>query len=270
MVTPEFFATVIRAQLPEPHASLLNGIILGLPVKFDQTLYQQLKEVGIIHIAVLSGSNINLLTNMISQLVRPLGVKVASCISIIGIISFIFFVGAEPPLIRAGCMSILTLIARIFGRKTMSLYLLFVSALIISIFWPDWLRTVSFQLSFAATLGIILASHTRQKTTNIQKKSKLLQTYLNEELKISLAAQLFTTPIIFFYFKQISFIAPVTNVLISWTIAPLMVFGLATAILGKIHYMLGYLPGLCSYTLLSYIIFIVKLLAQVPFGFLSF
>ncbi len=268
---PTVFTEVINSYLPETHAALLNGIIFGVKSKTDKVFYDQLKTVGLIHIVVLSGMNITLLSTLITKITSFLSKKISIIISILSIILFIIFVGPAAPIIRAGCMGILTLIAVLFGRKTITLYSLLLSAIFIAIFWPQWPKTISFQLSYAATFGLIIFTKpiSKDDKKNNTKISRI-KNYLSDELYTSLAAQVFTVPLIFIFFRQISFISPLANILVSWLIAPLMIFGFLTAFLGSIHYYLGLIPSYICYIILSYIIFIVKLLAEIPFASVKF
>ena len=273
MLSTYFFTQVINGYLPEPHASLLNGILLGIPVRGQTLLYNQLKTVGLVHIVVLSGMNITLLSAIITNITSHLGKKISLLTTIATIIIFISFVGAQPPVIRAGFMGVLTLIGILLGRKTLVLYSLLLSAIFIAIFWPSWPTTISFQLSYAATLGLILFSKkgapTKNEETNNTLKGKLTE-YVYDEWRTSMSAQIFTVPLICVYFRQISLISPIANILVSWTIAPLMIFGFMAAILGKIHFALGIVPAYISYGILTYIIFVVEMLSKVPFASISF
>ncbi len=258
MFTPSIFTNVINSYLPEPHASLLNGIIFGVNLKTTKEFYQQLKIVGLLHLVVLSGINITLLSSMISSSTKFLSKQLSTLITILAIISFVIFVGPKAPIVRAGFMGLLTHVAIITGRKNYTLYALFLSLFFILIFWPDWLKTISLQLSYGATLGIILFG--QSKSNN----------YFWKNIRLTLAAQVFTAPIIFFYFKQVSLISPLSNLLVAETIPILMVFGFLTAILGKISYFLGYIPSLISYGILSYLVFVIETLAKLPYIFLQF
>jgi len=155
-------------------------------------------------------------------------------------------------------MGLLTLVAILTGRKNLVLYSLFLSVIFIAIVFPRWLTSISLLLSYGATLGIIFFGQTSSKNQ------------LWRELKVSLAAQLFTTPIIFIYFKQISLIAPLSNLLVAPVIPPLMIFGFLTAILGKINYFLGLIPSYVCYGLLTYMVWVVETLSKLPFVFLQF
>jgi len=278
----ESFTSLINSYFPEPHASLMNGILLGRPLFVTNTFYTQLKNVGLIHIVVLSGMNITLLTAIImSTIVKYIGRKIASILTIVIIIAFVQFVGAEAPVVRAAIMGILSLIGLLYGRRTIALYLLFLSGLIMVILNYEWLTSISFQLSFSATLGIILFGSGGKNEedaipvkTGIQIKKRWipdqvrddLWKYFMEELRISLAAQVFTLPIIFWYFRQISFISPIANILVAWLIAPLMILGILTIALGLVSWHLGFVISWLVYPLLEFIIWVVETLAKVPFG----
>ena len=258
MISPVIFTNVINSYLPEPEASLLNGIIFGVNLKTTKEFYQQLKIVGLLHLVVLSGINITLLAAMISSVTKFLSKQLSTLITILTIILFVIFVGPKAPIIRAAFMGLLTHVAIITGRKNYTLYALFLSLIFILIFWPDWLKTVSLQLSYGATFGIILFGQGRSEN------------YIVKNLRLTLAAQVFTVPIIFLYFKQVSLISPLANLLVAKTIPPLMVFGFLTAILGKISYFLGYIPSLICYGILSYIVWVIEVLVKIPYIFLQF
>ncbi len=268
MFSPTIFTNIINSYLPEPHASLLNGIIFGVNLRTTKDFFYQLKVVGLLHIVVLSGINITLLASVVTSLTSPLGKKQSIFISIFVIIIFIIFVGPDAPVIRAGFMGVLTLIAILYGRKSSILYTLLLSIVFILLFWPEWLKTVSLQLSYGATLGIVLFG----QVLNVKTKNRFqkIKHDIWKELKPSLAAQLFTVPIILFYFKQISLIAPLSNLLTAPVIAPLMIFGFLTAILGKIHYLLGLPFAYISFGILQYIIVIINFLSKLPYASIQF
>ncbi len=267
MPDPSIFTAVIDSYLPEPHASLLNGIIFGTNLKAGYDFYERVKIVGLLHIVVLSGINITLLTVIISNFTRFLGKQLSLLITILSIVFFIIFVGAKAPIIRAGFMGILTLVAILTGRKNIPLYSLFLSLILIALFWPRWLKTISLQLSYGATLGIILFGQVKTKTPKNLWEKIIFQ--LEKEFKPSLAAQIFTAPLIFLSFKQISLISPLTNFLTAPMIPPLMVFGFLTAILGKINYFLGLPFSYLCFAILEYLIFLINFFAKIPYGFIQ-
>lgn len=263
MITLTDVGAITNRLLPEPYASLLNGIVWGIPLTTDPHFTQLLKQAGIIHIAVLSGANITLLVSIVSHITNKFSRKVSVLINILLIIIFMLFVSLQAPVLRASISAILTHVAIMCGRKASALYLLFISALISCILFPAWIASISFQLSYGATLGLILFSF----------KSPFKNSFLSycyEEITCSLSAQVFTVPIIFFYFHQISLIAPLTNLLISWTIAPLMILGFIISLLGLILPALTFPFVTASYILMSWIILVVHISNRIPYSFIQF
>ncbi|QQG44277.1 MAG: ComEC/Rec2 family competence protein [Candidatus Roizmanbacteria bacterium] len=251
--------SVINNYIPEPQASLLNGILFGVPLSKSGRLYEQLKILGLLHIIVLSGLNITLLASFVSFLTAFFSKQLSLLITILTVILFIAFVGPQAPIVRAGFMGILTFVAILLGRRTIAIYSLLISILFIAVFWPAWLKSISLYLSYGATLGIILFAGSESKTN-----------FLIQDLRITLSAQLFTAPLILIYFKQFSLIAPLSNLFVSFIIPPLMMFGFATVILGKINFYLGLPFAYICYGLLTYIVLVGELLSKLPYIFFQF
>lgn len=270
----EMFVSLVRSYLHEPHASLVNGILLGRQLFVTDTFYTQLKHVGLIHIVVLSGQNIAILANASLSLLVPLvGRRNASILAIFIIVGFVLFVGVEPPVVRASIMGTIALVGLLFGRKTIALFTLIISGIVMILAQPEWISSISFQLSFGATLGIIMFGSTPQEKSlssqdQTQENNNLhkVMTYFYEELRISISAQLFTLPLIFWYFRQISLVAPLANILISWTIVPIMVISAVTIGLGFVHWELGFYSSWLLYPLLSWLIIVVEALDKVPYS----
>jgi|SRR3989338_10460710 len=266
MISPSFFTSVINGYLAEPYSSLLNGMLFGIQSKMQQELYLELKTVGLLHMIVLSGTNITILSSMISALTKQFSKKLSILITALTIILFVLFVRPQAPIVRAACMSILTMVAIVIGRKRTPLYILFFTFVLQFIFFPQWVSKLSFQLSYAATLGIILFA--KKEIIRPHSLHGKISQAIRQDLRISLSAQVFTAPLIFFHFKEISLIAPVSNLLVSFMVAPIMFIGLLTVIFGKISYVLGVVPSYLAYGMLKYMMIVIELLSRLPFAFI--
>ncbi len=263
------FIKVINSLLHEPQASLLNGILFGKGAFFPKSLYQDLITTGTLHIVALSGMNISILINFISKIIAGIGRKASSIFSICLIVIFVVFVGASPPVVRAGIMGSLSLIAVIFGRKNWALLSLVLASLIMLLFDFSLVKNISFQLSFLATLGILLAD----EKVDCQRKKSLLSQFiyaLKINMKLTLSAQLFTLPVIIYHFHRISLIAPLANIMIEWVIQPIMILGFVTAIIGYFFFPLAIIPALATWAPLTYLIFVVQILAIWPGASIQF
>lgn len=258
-MSPEYFAGIIRIYLPEPHASLMNGILLGMPLKNQWRLYQDLIKVGLVHMIVLSGMNITLLVQLVTSLLFFVSKQIRILVTMIAIVCFTLFVGIQPPIARAAVMGVISLLGLQIGRKVSSWYCLLLSAIVCLIVWPDWVSSLSFYLSYAATSGIILVPKPLSISSNRKKPLSYICKYCLEDLQTSISAQFFTLPLIWYFFGRISFISPVTNLLVSWTIAPIMVLGFIICTLGPISSHLVKPAVFFAYVLISYIITVVHI-----------
>ena len=248
--------TVLGRMLPEPQAGFLSGILFGTRSAMSKELVDAFVTTGTIHIVALSGQNLSIYTGTFaSWLTSIVSRRIASLLILFMLVWFLWFVGLSPSLVRAVIMGSLTLIAVIFGRRNISILSLILAVSIMLLLNPLWISDLGFQLSVLATLGIILFGG-KGRSTNI----------IESDLRVTLAAQLLTTPLIFFHFHRLSLIAPITNVLIGWTMPFLMGLGWIAAIAGYIWLPLGFLPAWGSWVLLTYVIRVVEITATIPWA----
>lgn len=264
------FLSLFQAYLPEPESSLLSGMIFGAKQGFSREFYQALITTGTIHVVALSGTNITILINLLSKLTLPLGRKAGSIISIVGIIAFILFVGPSPSVVRAGLMGGLTLISIYLGRQSSALLSLILVAGIMLGIEPKLISNLSFQLSFLATLGILLfAPQAGYPPGERGLYSSLyfdIKQGMKENFRTTIAAQIMTLPVLVFAFGRVSLVAPLTNILIGWTITPLMFLGLGIAVIGTIYLPLGQILSWICYPLLWYFVKAVEMTSKIPWA----
>lgn len=122
------FLAVINSLLPEPQASLLNGILFGIKASMPKAFYNALITTGTLHIIALSGVNITILINLISRGTLWLGKKISILLTICLIALFVWFVGFQPSIVRAAIMGFFSLLSIYFGRQNWGLLSLFLAA----------------------------------------------------------------------------------------------------------------------------------------------
>lgn len=258
MISVSTFTAIVNQLLPEPHAGLLNGILFGTKAAIPKDFMDALITTGTLHIVALSGMNITILESLIG---RTLGnffnKRVTSVATIVLIICFIWFVGLSPSVIRAGIMGSMALIATILGKQKWSIFFFGSTCIIMLGIHPAWITDLSFQLSAAATLGIILFGPKQEKNIVV------------DSLHVTIAAQVLTTPLILFTFHRISIISPLTNVLIGWIIQPLTVIGFIVCFLGWIWLPLGQIVAPVAWVCLQYLILAIQFTAVIPFASLK-
>jgi len=265
------FVSVINRLLPEPQASLLGGMLFGIKSQMPKDFYEALIKTGTLHIIALSGMNISILIAIFGKMFLTLGRQIGSLITIVNIIAFVLFVGPSPSVVRAAIMGSLTMISTYFGRQKAALLGLFLAAIAMLIFNLKLIFEISFQLSFLATLGIILLAANRSQEV-IKEKSFLKKAKwgIGENFKTTLAAQIFTLPVIFYNFHRVSLISPLVNVLVGWVVSPITGWGMITAFLGYLFLPLGQVLAWFLWVPLTYFIEVVKFFAKFPGASIEF
>ncbi len=237
----------VNALFPQPEAALLNGILLGLESDIPEDIQQAFKDTGTAHIVAISGFNIAIIAALFVALFsRLFGKKYGSLLAILGIIFYTLLVGASASVVRAAFMGSLALVARQFGRRNLALNALFATALLMSLWNPFALWDVGFQLSFAATLGLILYAQAWQESVQAfllrflpqDTVSAVIGPFSNYFL-LTLAAQLTTLPLTIYHFGRLSLIAFIANPFVLPAQPPIMILGGLAAIAGKLYHPLG-------------------------------
>jgi competence protein ComEC len=233
-----FLRDRLRALLPDPEAGLLIGILLGDESGIPWTVERAFARSGLSHIVAISGYNITLLTALAMALfTRLLGRRFALWTTLLLIPLYTLFVGASASVVRAAIMGALTLIALLLGRSNDALNALSLSAFAMTLWDPLAIDDVGFQLSFAATLGLLflappLERWAREGTARLLQdpEAGTLVEAVREALLVSLAAQIATAPLMLYHFRELSLIAPLANMLVLPVQPLLMALGIAAAL----------------------------------------
>lgn len=281
-VIRQSFQKSLSSALPEPHVSLVLGMLLGVENELPAATEDDLKRTGTIHMIVVSGFNITLVSAFVLKLAGLVHRRYAIMLAILATWLFVLLAGAQPPALRAGVMATCALIGQIFGRTTSALYLLALSALLLLIISPELLNSLSFQLSCAATAGIILlpprfdqifiklSFFLRKRFTLPVLTSPLLnkfKTYLKDEGTTTISAQIAVTPLLLNSFGSLSLIAPLSNILVAWTIPYIMLSGLCVGLAGLVSQLIARIFSLVLVVFTAYFLQIIDWAAGVPYGY---
>lgn len=265
---------VIARLLPDPEASLLQGILLGIKTAIPDDLYDDFNATGTSHIIVISGANLLIIAALFSRSFgRLFGKRRAYWFTMIGLVLYVMLVGADPVVTRAGVMAGLFVTARHLGRQSTAYVSLLASAMLLTLINPLTLWNVGFQLSFAATLGLILFTppieglFERGLTRYVSPaQAQKGMRYLNDFLIVTLAAMILVIPLVIYHFGRLSLVAPIANLLILPVQAPIMITGGVATLTGLIPFLepvarvIAWVPWLC----LAYTKWVVNLMAAWP------
>jgi competence protein ComEC len=212
--------------LPEPQAALLLGVVFGYRAALPPVLQQQMINSGLIHIVVISGLKVSLLARIIHQALGRWLPRAAPLVAVAAMAGYALFAGASAAALRAAAMGVLVVIAGQLRRDSHVAASLALTGAIMLGLKPGLAHDVSFQLSFAGTIGIAAM------TDGIAARLRWMPALLRDPFAATIAAEAATWPLMLANFHQISLIAPLANALVLPLLPAVMIIGGGGALLG--------------------------------------
>ncbi|MDD5492046.1 MAG: ComEC/Rec2 family competence protein, partial [bacterium] len=251
--------------LPADLSALLRGIMLGEKTEISREIKDMFADTGVMHILAVSGLNVGMVAVIfffVLTVLFRLKKKQASLVLIFILVIFAQVTGSQASVNRAVVMAIVGLAAVILERDRDMLNSLCLAAMILLLYDPGSLFNVGFQLSFAATLGIILL------TPKLMDLLKPLGKIVGGSLAVTLGAQAAVTPLIMFYFHKFSLISPLTNLAVVPLVGVITGVGFAAYFLRLLFAPLGNLVIQLNHYLLLLLLSIVRFFDRFPYAFI--
>ena len=239
----------------------------------DAALNSALSASGISHVVAVSGMHVSFLMGFLALVVK--NKRLFAMAGIPALFLFMAMTGFTPSVTRAGIMQIFLICAPLFKRESDSVTSLSAALLLLLIINPYSAASAGLQLSFSATLGIILI--TGRIDTGVRELFRGVKIYRNKlfrhtvnavtsSLATTAGALVFTLPLMVMIFGAVSLISPLTNLLTLWAVSLAFPIGLAACILGFIFTPLGSIIAFPAAIAVRYITGVARLLAAVPFS----
>jgi len=259
---------------PDPEASLLAGILLGVDNGIPADLKLAFQNTGTAHIIAISGFNITIIAGAFVLIFsKLLGKRRGAIAAVIGIFLYTLLVGATPSVLRAAIMGTLAILARSVGRRQNGLNTLAFTAGVMAGINPLTLWDVGFQLSFTATLGLILFAQPFQDwfasllaprvgTTAAGRIANPVGQYV----LFTLAAQLTTLPVMAYHFGRLSLVAVLANPFILPAQPAVEILSGIALLLGFLYLPLGRLAGWIAWPFAAYTDRAVEFFNRFPHG----
>jgi len=271
----ESVANMIDRLFDDDVSPFMQALVVGKRNSLDQdsALNSVLSASGIAHIASISGLHVSFLMGFLA-----LVVKKKRLFAMVGIPLLFFFMamtGFTPSVTRAGIMQIFLICAPIFRRESDSLTSLSASLVVLLTGNPYSCASVGLQLSFAATLGIILftarinssaSELLRGKKFQKNKVLKAVASFITSSLATTVGALVFTLPLTAIHFGYVSLVAPLTNLLTLWAVSLAFPLGIVASILGFVYFQLGLIIAYPVTLAARYIFIVARTFAAMPYA----
>jgi len=261
--------------LPEPQASLAQGIILGLRYNIPTEVRDDFAQTGTAHLLAISGLHLSIMAGILLSIgIWLFGRKRYLYIWLaLGIIwLYVLITGAHTPVIRGAIMASLFLAAELLGRqRTAVTSLAFAAAVMVGIN-PQILWDASFQLSFLAMAGLIfiappLMALGRRAVRAAIGEEGILASIANitaDTLSVTLAATIAVWPVIAHYFGIVSLVGPLATFLALPALPGIIILGALAGFIGLAFLPIALAIGWLAWLFTSYMLMIVGGFAALP------
>ncbi len=259
--------TMGKMGLSDKSYALAAALLLGYRDLMDVDLNRSFTSSGVSHVISISGLHVQIIyfalcflfaywgNNTRSRIIRQL--IILPCIWL-----FAFITGLSPSVVRSAAMLSFYGIGEMIGKKSVTLNIVFASALLMLLYNPMYLFDVSFQLSYGAVLSIIIIYPMLE---SLHKTKNPMVKYVWGLFCVSLSAQLGVTPLCIYYFHQFPVYFLLTNLLIVPLISPVLI-GMIISL--SVRSFLD-IPAWCFFPveyLLRIIVQIVEFIEKLPFA----
>ena len=254
------FERALERVMQQPRVALMEGLLLGEKSGLPAALTQAFVLVGLIHVVVLSGYNIGVVSEWTLRFFGAfLPRRVALGAAAATIVLFALMAGGGMATVRACLMGLIAILARYLRRPALALRSLGVAVVLMLLYSPLALFDVGFVLSVLATFGLITLAPLVES-----KLQWLPSAAVRSAAATTIAVQLYILPALLYYVGVLSFVSVPVNVIVLPFVPWAMLLGFVAGMLALIHPAVALLPALAADTLLRTIIWITESAASLP------
>jgi competence protein ComEC len=241
-------------------SSVVKGLVLGDKKDIDVTTYEAFKDTGLAHLLAVSGLHVSYFVMLVIFLLRPAPVPVKFGVLALFLVAYCAVVGFTASIVRASVMALMLTGSYWAQERYDMLTATAAGALIILLADPFQLFDIGFQLSFAAVTAIAMLG------PPMMRALRRLPKWLSATAAISASATLGTLPLTVSYFGRFSLITLPANILIVPLIGVPTLTGFASALLGLISPYAALPFAFVTTVVLGAAVFVIKLMALLPFA----
>ncbi len=263
----------IERCVPAPESALLNGILIGDDKAMPAGLADDFRRTGTSHIISISGFNVGVIVGALVLLLGRIAHPRQYALLLIAVLwLYALFVGAAASIVRAVAMATVALTGQLLWRRGLTLNTLAAAACGMVLAQPFYLFDIGFQLSAAATLGLVLFAERLNTAANTtlargagNTPARLLRLLLDGVL-LTCAAQLTTLPLLLAHFGEVSAVTLLSNALVLPLQPPIMGLGAFAGLVGVLDTDAGRIAALPVYALLRASTWLVRWTAAWPWA----
>lgn len=268
----------LRYGFSDKIAGLLTGMLTGDKSCLDGDLYNVLKKTGIAHLMAVSGFHLSLWVFSLGAFIPESDktAKLKYTVLLFAVLFLMLLAGMSESVKRAGFMCVVHLLGKLSKRRSDSLNSLGFAAVLMILFNPACVLSISMQLSFLSTLGILTLGKSMLRLSSELFGGKRINTPLKKLLRsaadtffISISVLVFTFPVMLYAFNGVSAVSAFVNVFVAPAAMPLLLLSGAYVLTFAIDF-IAFPIAVILKLLAGYIIFTAELFAGLENAFIVF
>ncbi|MCT7970040.1 ComEC/Rec2 family competence protein [Laspinema sp. D1] len=253
---------ILRAQvrgLGVPEGPVLSAMVLGRrAVDLPHDIRERFMQVGLAHVLAASGFHVAVILGLVRAVTRRFSEKAQFGYGAAVLIIYVFVTGGSPSVLRAALMGSAALLAPLMQRQVNALGSLLLAATFLLIWNPLWIWDLGFQMSFLATLGLLVS------TPAVLKRLDWLPPAIASLIAVPIAVSVWVLPLQLYTFGVLAPYSIKLNILLSLPLAGITLGGFISAIAAAIWPLAGTAVAWLLYYPLKLTIAIVEFVSQLP------
>ncbi len=259
----------LRRALPEPQGTLAAGIAFGRDQGISHETKEDFARSGMAHLVAVSGTNVTLVAAIALVLAAPyIGRGRATVLAMGLVVVYVPLAGLSWSVLRSGIMATILLVGWFAGRPQSGLAGLSLAIIAMSAIGPAAVIDPGFQLSVAATAGLIVFGPWLIRGLENGARALRIEALAGRSVAVvvglSLAANLATAPIILFHFGRLPLASIVANLIAEPLFAIVFVASWVVAGLSLLSPTLAWVAGLGAYYPLALLTWLAEVTARWP------
>ncbi|MEG4168525.1 MULTISPECIES: ComEC/Rec2 family competence protein [unclassified Microcoleus] len=223
---------IVRSQLSQlnvPEGPLISAIALGKQaVDLPYNIRDSFVQAGVAHAIAASGTQVSMVLALVLALTRRFSKQLQFSFGVGALFFLVGLTGFEASVCRAALMGFGTLFALVLNRQVKPLGLLLIAATILLLVNPLWIWDLGFQLSFLATLGLIVT------TPPLMAKLEWMPPAIASIVVVPIAASIWVLPLLLYVFSVVSPYSILVNIIAAPLLWILSIGGMVSALAGLI------------------------------------
>ena len=230
-----YIKSFFTQNLPGDAGTILTATIIGDRSGLSEETYSDFNTAGLTHIICVSAAHLTIIAGLFMRLLRRIGLgqRVSAALCLPLVLFICAMCGFSPSIVRAGIMYAIYLISQILLREPDTLNSLSVSVIIMLLFNPLYVVSLSFLMSVFSLFGMLAFG--RSIDAAIRRIPLIGRVnWAVTAMSATLAANLAITPLVLLFFNRYSMVFVVGNLLVMPIVSAMMIFSLSAVFISAV------------------------------------